>query len=1110
MLFDAPTVARLAHSLEKMLLGESRWSAPPLRPLPRLAELPLAFAQQRLWFLNQLEPATPAYNMVIALQLSGTLQVRALEQAIKDIIHRHEILRTTFILHNGSPVQHISPFLSFTLLVVDLSTLPLTQRENLALQLISREAHLPFDLAQGPLLRGELVRLGSQEHVLLLTMHHIIVDGWSLGLLLHELSLLYQALVQEQPSPLPQLPVQYADYTLWQREYLQGVVREVQLAYWKQQLQYAPPMVELPTDRPRPAKQTFAGAHHHFTLSQELSHALEVFSRREGVTLFMTLLAAWQTLLFRYSGQEDLLVGTPIANRTHPELETLIGCFTNTLVLRTDLSGDPSFRTLLRRVREVTLEAYVHQDVPFEQVVEALQPQRNLSHAPLFQVMFVLQNAPREIIELPELRLCNLVVEQTTARFDLTLVVQEMGQGLQAMLEYSTDLFESTTIVRMITHWQRLLEGIVAHPESPISRLPLLSAEEQRQVLAVCNPASETPGQVSCLHELFEAQVERSPDAIALVFEDAHLSYQKLNESANTLAHQLQTCGVGPNVRVGLCMGRSIEMIIGLLAILKAGGIYVPLDAVYPADRLSFMLADAQISVLLTQERLGGRLPQTNVRVLYLSSEGDATAGQNTNPRSALSAQHPAYMIYTSGSTGRPKGALITHQGVCNLAHAQINAFGTQPGDRILQFASLSFDASIWEIIMALCAGATLCLAAQDTLLPGSAFVELLQEQAITIITLPPSVLSVLPAVEFPALHTLIAAGEVCSSELVATWAAGRRFFNAYGPTETTVCATLCECRESDRRPPIGRPIAHTQVYVLDAHLQPVPFGVAGELHIGGDGVGWGYLHRPELTSERFVPDPWSGVKGARLYKTGDLARCLPDGTFECLGRLDQQMKLWGYRIELGEIEAVLVAHPAVQEAVVVASEDVSGEKRLVAYLVAGSPQQPTVSDLRAFVLSKLPEYMLPSVFVWLEALPLTPNGKLDRRALPVPAPTRPDLEKEYVAPRTPVEEVLVSIWRQVLGIELVGIYDSFFELGGHSLLATQVVSRVRDFFKVEVPLSALFAAPTVAGLAETLVKHEAAAGQVAAIARLRKKIESMSPDEIHKTLQNKTKARRS
>ena len=452
---------------------------------------------------------------------------------------------------------------------------------------------------------------------------------------------------------------------------------------------------------------------------------------------------------------------------------------------------------------------------------------------------------------------------------------------------------------------------------------------------------------------------------------------------------------------------------------------------------------------------------------------------------------------------------MVPHQGVCNLAEAQIRTFGTQPGDRIFQFASLSFDASIWEIMMAVCAGATLCLATQDTLLPGPAFVRLLQEQAITIMTLPPSVLSALPAVELPAFHTLITAGEACSSELVATWAAGRRFFNAYGPTETTVCATLCECRESDRRPPIGRPIPHTLAYVLDAHLQPVPFGVAGELHIGGDGVGWGYLHRPELTAERFIPDPWSQVKGARLYKTGDLVRCLPDGTFEFLGRLDQQMKLWGYRIELGEIEAILAAHSAVQEAVVVATNDASGGKRLAAYLVPRSLQRPTVNDLRTYLQSRLPDYMLPSVFVWLQALPLTPNGKLDRRALPVPGPTRPDLERQYVAPRTPVEEILVSIWSQILGLEHLGIYDGFFELGGHSLLATQVISRVRNSFKVEVPLYALFAAPTVAGLAEALVKHETVAGQVAAIARLRKKIGSMSSDEIHKALENRTKARR-
>ena len=1109
-LFEAPTVAGLARRLEGSLRGAEQRSVPPLTSAPRPTPLPLSFAQQRLWFLDQLEPGIPAYNMPFARRLRGTLRVNVLERALNEIVRRHEILRTTFALAADSPVQLISPFLPPAFLVMDLSALPPLQREPLAARLASQQALLPFDLARGPLLRVMLLRLEAEEYVLLLSMHHILADGWSLELFQRELTLLYQAFAAGRASPLPKLPVQYADYALWQRRWLHGQVHEALTAYWRQQLGSVPPGLELPTDRPRPPVQTWRGAHYRFSLSQQLSRALLTLSRHEGATLFMALLSAWQVLLFRYSGQDDLLIGTPIANRVHPELETLIGCFVNTLILRGDLAGDPSFLHLLKRTRERTLDAYVHQDLPFEQVVEALHPQRDLSHTPLFQVMFVLQNVPSQASELPGLRLLPFEVEQTTARFDLTLLMQETDQGLRAMLEYNTDLFESATIARLALLFQRLLEGIVADPELTLSQLPLLTGEEQQQVLALCNPAPQVPERERCLHQLFEAQVEQTPHAIALAWQDEQLTYEELNERANFLASQLQARGVGPDVRVGLCLERSLEMVVGLMAILKAGGVYVPLDPAYPAQRLAFLLSDAQVAVLLTQQRFLTQLPQQRGPGLSLDIDSQALAGRSaTPPPSGITARHLAYMIYTSGSTGQPKGTLIPHQGFCDLAQAQVRAFGVHPGDRVLQLASLSFDASIWEIVMALGTGATLHLANQQSLLPGRALVQLLREQAITVMTISPSALALVPVEAFPALHTIITAGETCSAELVATWGAGRRFFNAYGPTETTICATLHQCDERTGRPPIGRPIPGTLTYVLDTHMQPVPIGVPGELYVGGRGVAHGYHNRPDLTAERFVPDPFSKTPGTRLYRTGDLVRVLPDGVLLCLGRLDQQVKLRGYRIELGEIEAVLRTHPAVREAVVVVREDASGDRRLLAYLVPQPGQRPTVSELRSSLQARLPGYMVPATFLFLEHLPLTPNGKLDRRALPDPGAARPGLAEQYVAPRTPVEELLVDIWGQVLGLTEVGIYDNFFELGGHSLLATQALSRIRDTFRLELPLHALFAAPTVAGLARSLTEHETIAGQVATLARLHKKMAGLSPDEMRQALQNKREERK-
>jgi len=1045
---------------------------------------PLSFAQRRLWFLDQLEPNSPLYNIASAVRLTGALNVTALEQSLNQIVRRHESLRTTFVAKDGHPVQVIAPELTVPLPVVDLHSLSEAEREAEALQLAIEEAQRPFDLAKGPLLRTTLLRLDEEDHILLLTMHHIISDGWSMGVFVREMGALYEALSQGRPSPLPELPIQYVDFAQWQRKWLQGEELERQLAYWKEQLAGLPPLLELPTDRPRPAVQRYQGAHHSFALSKSLSQALESLSQEEGATLFMTLLAAFQTLLYRYTGQEDICVGTPIANRTRAEIEGLIGFFVNTLVLRTDLSGDPSFRELLRRVREVALGAYAHQDLPFEMLVDELQPARDMSHSPLFQVMFVLQNAPVQALELSELTLSPVETENGIAKFDLTLMMEERPEGLQGTVEYNTDLFDAATIERMVGHFQTLLEGIVADPDRPISTLPLLTTAEREQLLVGWNDTeAEYPGD-KCVHQWFEAQVEQTPEAIAVAFgEEEQLTYGELNRRANQLAHYLQKLGVGPETLVGLCVDRSPEMVIGLLGVLKAGGAYLPLDPTYPQERLAFMLEDAGISIILTQSHLLDRLgvqrkdvkrnPQSAIGnrqfTICLDTDWEVIAREpDTNPVSAVTPDNLAYVIYTSGSTGRPKGTLLQHRGLSNFAHAYIRRLSLGPGSRLLQFASFSFDASLAEIFTTLLSGATLRLARRDILMSVSDLHRLLREGEITIAILPPSILSVLPTEGLSALQTLISAGESCSREIAESWAPGRRLFNGYGPTEATIGPTLYPIEsvpEGVASVPIGRPITNTQVYLLDAHLQPVPVGVSGELYIGGVGLARGYLNRPELTAERFIPNPFSDEPGARLYRTGDLARYLPDGNIEFLGRIDHQVKVRGFRIELGEIEAVLRQHPHLQAAVVLAREDTPGDKRLVAYVVPREEPAPTISELRRFLKETLPEYMVPSAFVYLDALPLTPNGKVDRRALPAPDQTRPELESAYVAPRTREEKILADIWAQVLGVEQVGVHDNFFELGGDSILSIQVIARANQAGLQLTPRQ-LFQAPTVAGLA--------------------------------------------
>jgi len=1077
---------------------------------------PASFAQQRLWLLDRLFPGNTFYNVATALRLTGSLDIAALEQTFNEIVHRHEALRTTFRMLEEQLVQVIASTLTLPLTVVDLRHLPPTEQEAEIRRLAIHERSRPFNLSQDPLLRVMLLQLDSSEHVLLLNLHHIVSDGWSIGVLIRELGTLYTAFTNNQPSPLPELPIQYADFAHWQREWLQGVGAthesplQVQLAYWKQQLDNIP-RLNLPTDRTRLGTPTYQGATQFLELPKSLSEKLEVLSQHQGVTLFMTLLAAFQTLLYRYTQQTDIVVGSPIANRNRREIEGLIGFFVNSLVLRTDLSGNPTFLELLDRVREVALGAYAHQDLPFEKLVEELHPERNLSHHPLFQVAFSLQNTPIEALELPGLTLSQLEFDIPSAKFDLEFHMWEAPEGLRGQVVYSTDLFDDATITRMLGHYQTLLESIVTHPEQRICELPLLTVGEWQQLLIDGNDTRKERGG-ECFHQLFEAQVEQTPNAIAIVFEDQHLTYSELNNRANQLAHHLQQLGVNPDVVVGICVERSVEMIVGLLGILKADGAYLPLDPTYPQERLDFMLKDAQVSILLTHSLLASFFKESWEERAKCSQQHELTLvdldkdwktialTSQQNPTSRVTADNLAYVIYTSGSTGKPKGVLIEHRGLSNLAQAQIEAFNLQPSNRVLQFASLSFDASIFEIVMALRTGATLYLAKKESLVPGQALLKFLREKAITHVTLPPAVLAVLPTAELPALKTIIAAGESCSPDIVKRWATGRRFFNAYGPTETTVWATVAEISSDSEKLVIGRAIANTQVYILDlllsfkdyppsppyqegksaktplnAQLQPVPIGITGELYISGDGLARGYLNRPELTDERFIPNPFSNKEGARLYKTGDLARYQPDGNIEFLGRLDEQVKIRGFRIELGEIEAVLSQHPFVREVVVIAREDVAGDRRLVAYVVPNPEQAATVGAqslaplLRQFLKKKLPEYMMPSTFVELESLPLTHNGKVNRKALPTPNAISQPTEKSFIAPRTPTELTLAKIWAEILNVERVDIYDNFFNLGGDSLLAVRLVDRIHKQFEQELPLSVLFLNPTVEGLANTL-----------------------------------------
>jgi amino acid adenylation domain-containing protein len=1053
--------------------------------------------------------------MLSAFRLKGRLDVAALERSLNEISRRHEVLRTTFTLVDGHLVQVIAHDAILQLPVRDLCNVPHSEREEEAKRITAEEGRKPFDLGKGPLVRAMLLRISDEDHVFLYIMHHIVSDGWSRGIFYSELSTLYEAFFGGKSSPLRELPIQYADFSVWQRQWLQGEVLEKQLSYWKQQLADVP-VLELPTDRPRPPVQTYRGARQSLVLPKTLCDDLKAVSRHEGVTLFMTLLAAFQTLLYRYTGQEDIVVGSPIAGRNRTEIEGLIGFFVNTLVMRTSLSGDPSFRELLGRVRKIALEAYTHQDLPFEKLVEELQPERDLSRTPLFQVFFNMVGVEAHELSLHGLTVEQLILFEPESKFDFTLYVREKDQEIHFELVYNTGLFHPDSASRMLGHFQALLQSIAANPEQRLSDLPILTEAERQQLLVKWNDTKRDYPKDKCIHELFEAQVERTPDAVAVIFEDKQLTYRELNQRANQLAHYLQKLGVGTEVRVAIYVERSLEMVVSLLGVLKAGGAYVPLDPEYPKARLAYMLAQTEVDFLLTRERFMESLPEFKGNVVCLDRDcGLFEREGEGNPDTTLEPDNLAYVIYTSGSTGKPKGVLSCHRGVVNYFSYLRQTYDLNNADTVLQLPSLSFDASVRDLIGPLTVGAQVVITNDLDAKEPAALLSKIRERSVTcLLSLVPTMLNGLleagrsSPLLYDSVRLILVSGEALTiascQKAKAVFGHRTWIVNQYGPTETTMTCSYHRVLEADnnrRIAPLGRSIPNARMYILDSHLNLVLTGIRGELHIGGVGLVRGYAKSTDLTAERFIPNPFSDEPGARLYKTGDLARYLPDGNIEFLGRLDHQVKIRGFRIELGEIEAVLGQHPAVRHAVAVAREDLPGDNRLVAYIVPNTEQAPTTSDLRNFLKTKLPEYMLPSAFVLLDAFPLTPNRKVDRRALPAPDHGRPDLKEAFVAPRTAVEELLAGIWAEVLGLERVGVHDNFFDLGGHSLLATQIMSRTRGAFRLDLPLRSLFEKPTINEFAAVLAEEGGDGTAEEDLARVLGELESLSDEEAERLL---------
>jgi amino acid adenylation domain-containing protein len=1084
-LFEAPSPAALAQRVEEALAGGRGLALAAARAAAgRDDARPLSFAQERLWFLDQLTPGDASYNMPLAMQLLGVLDIEALRSAFVEVVRRHETLRTTFTLVDGKPMQVIHESIDLPLPVSSLASLPEGARLATARKEAAIEAAKPFDLEQGPLFRARLLELEPAQHVLLLTMHHIVSDGWSMGILQREVTVLYDTFRRGKASPLRDLPVQYADFAAWQRSWLEGAVLEQQLGYWKEALRGAPPSLDLPADRPRPQLPSHRGGNRGFVLPAELAEGLSALAKKHNVTLFMLLLAAFDVLLHRYTGQGDIVVGSPIAGRTAAQTEGMIGFFVNTLVLRARFADDVSFGDLLAAVRESCLDAYTHQDIPFERLVRELAPERDTSRSPLFQVMFLLQNAPREAPVLagagaggPGKK--GLGAEMGTAKFDLTLTMLEGRKTLAGSFEYASDLFDVTTIDRMIGHFHNLLAGIVRAPDASIASLPVIGEAERLTVQVSWNQTATDYPREASIQALFEAQADRMPDATAVVFEGESLSYRALDRRANQLAHALRERGVSPGAPVGILAQRSLSMVVAVLAILKAGGAYVPLDPDYPAARLSWMIEDAGLSLVVSERALRPEIGFPESSVLRLDREAEQLARRDaTRPAAARGGDALAYVMYTSGSTGKPKGVCVPHRAVARLVvGAHYARFGAD--EVFLQLAPLAFDASTFELWGPLLNGGKLVVFPAEK--PSTETLgRVIREQKVSTIWLTAGLYNATidsdPEVLSP-LRQLLIGGEALSIPHVEKGLRAlphTQIINGYGPTEGTTFTCCHPIGPDDVKTsvPIGRPIANTRVYVLDPQRQLCPIGVPGELYVGGDGLALGYLRRPELTEERFVPDSFELKANARLYRTGDLVRHLPSGAIEFLGRIDQQVKIRGYRIEPGEIEAVLSQHAGVKEARVFPRDYGGGDKRLVAYLIAESSPPPSADELRTYLRGLLPDFMVPSAFVPLASFPLTPNGKVDRAALPAPESLE-RLGERMVLPRDELEAQLVIIWRKVLKLPQVSIRDSFFDLGGHSMLAVQMVAELKKATGKTVPLIALFSARTIEQLAELLRDEE-------------------------------------
>ena len=1079
-LFEAPTVAELARRIQALPRRERGLLIPPIRPGTRAARRPTSFAQRRLWFLAQLDPQDYAYNEPLTLTFPGALDVAALERALCEVTRRHEIWRTALVSEGGEPVQVVVPELPVTLPQLDLRAVPAESREAAVLHAAQADAQRPFDLTQAPLWRALLLRVADDEHRLFLTLHHVMADGLSIyGVLLVELDALYRAFSAGEPSPLPELPVQFADYAAWQRAWLGPEVLRPQLDYWISHLGRDVSELRLHTDRPRPLTQAQRGGRRVVRIPPELMRRLRTLGHREGATLFIVLLAAWKALLYRYVPQPDVVIGIVTASRQRPELAPLFGFFPNTLALRTQLDGGLPFRALLARVREACIGAYDHQELPFDLLVEALKPKRSVGETPLFRAAFVLDPP------LPEtsgtFRVGFVDIEIESAKFDLHMELVETPEGLLGHLGYSADLFDAATIDRMLAHYQALLESAAAEPDRPIAELPMLTPDDAALLRGFQGGADDAgdAGDVG-VHRLFEAQAARRPDALAVWSEDECLSYGELDARAERLAQRLRGIGVGPDALVGVCIERSPELIVALLGVLKAGGAFLPLDAGQPAARIAFQLEDARVCAVVTREQLRARLPETRAEIVTIDGpEPPGRPPRAAGPVAQVAPHHLAYVIYTSGSTGRPKGVLIEHRGIVSTVQATRAAWQLDESGRVLQFASLHFDASVWEILTALCAGAALCLCPKVPPL-GAALARFIERCQASVVMLTPTAMATLPDEGLSSVRTLVAGGEACPAELVARLGRGRRFLNAYGPTEISICATIsvCDASGGGGAPAIGRPLPGARVYLLDEQRRQVPVGVAGEIYIGGRGAARGYLNRPELSSSRFLPDPFSDVPGARMYRTGDLARYRSDGELMFLGRADDQVKLRGFRIELGEIEAALAAAPGVRQCAVAVREDVPDQRELAAYVVrADGDGAVQVAALREHLKARLPHYMVPATFTFVDALPLGPTGKVDRRALPAPDPASRAAVSAYVAPESELEQRIAAVWCEVLQVARVGRSDNFFDLGGHSLRLAQVQARLGAVLGRELPLVELFQHPTVSALARRLAAVTAPQG---------------------------------